>query len=174
MNGGLDESFDGTQPVARHPKAVSIEDVITFRLQRMVSIGERAGHHWSERLFDLSLNEWRLLALVKSRAPCRAGDMADLLLMDKSQTSRVIKALLSKELIKNMPDPLDGRAISLHTTEAGDTLYARIFNEVLKSNERVLSPLSPEEVQTFNAMLERLIEHSENLLEARLGRDLVR
>ncbi len=174
MSGGLEDTFRGSHPVIRHPSALSIEDVITFRMHRFVAIAERAGQHWSERLFDLSLNEWRLLALVKARAPCRAGDMADLLLMDKSQTSRVIKSLLKKGLILNMPDPKDGRAVALEITQAGQELYVRVFEEVLQGNERVLSPLSKEEVQLFNGMLEKLISHSEDLLEKRLGRPLTR
>ena len=89
----------------KHPPVNSIEDVITFKLQRLVSIGERAGHHWSEDMFSLSLNEWRMVALVKAREPARAGDVSDLLMMDKSQASRVIKSLLSKGLIESAPDP---------------------------------------------------------------------
>jgi DNA-binding MarR family transcriptional regulator len=159
---------------AKHPATRSIEDVITFRLQRLVSIGERAGHQWSERMFDLSLNEWRLLALLKSRAPARAGDMADLLVMDKSQTSRLIRALLGKHLIENTPDPQDGRAVSLKLTAEGDALYLDIFAEVMRSNERILTPLSEEEVQMLDGILDKLIDHSADLLERRLGRTMVR
>ncbi len=158
----------------KHPPTSSIEDVITFRLQRLVSIGDRAGQQWSERMFDLSLNEWRLLALVKSRAPARAGDMADLLLMDKSQTSRVIKSLLNKGLVKNTPDPDDGRAISLKTTAQADAMYRDVFDEVMRSNERILEPLDTEEVELLHRILGKLIGHSQDLLEARLGRRLVR
>lgn len=174
MNRDLNGNFMGSMPVSKHPPALTIEDVITFRLNRLVSIGERAGHHWSERLFDLSLNEWRMLALIRSRAPCRAGDVADLLLMDKSQTSRVIRSLLKKELIQNMPDPDDGRAVALRLSEKGDALYEEIFTEVIASNERVLSALSEEEVRSFNHMLGKLIGHSLDLLEARMGRKVVR
>lgn len=172
MNVDLAET--GEQNVGKHPETSSIEDVITFRLQRLVSIGDRAGHQWSERMFDLSLNEWRLLALVKARAPARAGDIADLLVMDKSQTSRVIKVLLGKGLIENMPDPDDGRAVSLKTTEKANLLYQAVFEEVMRSNERILAPLSEEEVRAFDRILDKLIVHSQDLLEKRLGRRMVR
>ncbi len=162
------------QATRKHPPASNIEDVITFRLQRLVSIGDRAGQQWSERMFDLSLNEWRLLALVKSRAPARAGDIADLLLMDKSQTSRVIKSLLGKGLIENTPDPHDGRAISLKTTAHAESVYRDVFDEVMRSNERILEPLNAAEVEFLHSVLGKLIGHSQDLLEARLGRRLVR
>ena len=141
--------------VSKHPPAATIEDVITFQLHILVAIGERAGQHWSERMFDLSLNEWRCLALVKARAPCRASDLADLLLMDKSQTSRVIKSLHQKDLIENMADPADGRAIALKTTQKGDALYKSVFAEVMSSNERILAPLCVDEVQAFEKTLKK-------------------
>lgn len=174
MNRDINGNFAGATSVSRHPPALTLEDVITFQLNRLVAIGERAGQQWSERLFDLSLNEWRLLALIHARAPCRAGDMADLLLMDKSQTSRVIRSLLDKELIRNMPDPDDGRAVALRPSEKGKALYVRMFEEVIAGNERVLSPLSKEEALAFQKTLKTLIAHSLDLLEHRLGRKLVR
>jgi DNA-binding MarR family transcriptional regulator len=152
----------------KHPEVSSIEDVITFRLRRLLTIGERAGQQWSERLFDLKLNEWRLLALIVAHAPARASDIADLLFMDKSQMSRVIKVLQTKSLIKNVADPSDGRANALKPTGKGKKLYARIMEEVLRSNERVLEPLTSEEVYAFDAMLEKLTTHTRGLLDARL------
>ena len=155
--------------VSKHPPVSTIEDVITFRLQRLVTIGDRAGNQWSERLFDLTLNEWRLLALIVAHAPARAGDMADLLYMDKSQLSRVIKSLQTRGLIKNAADPNDGRAVALKPTGKGKKLYATVMEEVLRSNERVLAPLTAEEVALFDGILGKLIEHTNALLEARLA-----
>ncbi|GLQ27962.1 MarR family winged helix-turn-helix transcriptional regulator [Sulfitobacter pacificus] len=166
-------SFDAGE-LRKHPEVQTVEDVITFRLQRLVAIGERAGQDWSQRMFDLSLNEWRLLALVKGRAPARAGGLADVLLMDKSQTSRVTKSLLNKGLIRSFPDPDDGRAIALEPTEEGVVLYRRVFAEVMRSNERILDVLSIDEVQALDVILRKMTEHSSDLLEARLGRPLIR
>ena len=72
--------------------------------------------------------------------------MADLLYMDKSQLSRVIKSLQSKGVIRNAADPNDGRAVALKPTSKGSKLYASVMEEVLRSNERVLAPLTAEEV----------------------------
>ena len=158
--------------VRKHPEVSSIEDVITFRLRRLVAIGEKAGQQWSERLFDLKLNEWRLLALIVAHAPARASDMADLLFMDKSQMSRVIKALEGKDLIKNANDPKDGRANALKPTGKGKKTYASVMDEVMRSNERVLAPLSVEEVQAFDVMLEKLTQHTRALLDARMAQEM--
>ncbi|WP_161634084.1 MarR family winged helix-turn-helix transcriptional regulator [Sulfitobacter noctilucae] len=174
MSGALDKSAEDSEGPRKHPFAKSIEDVITFRFKLLVAIGERAGQHWSERLFDLSLNEWRLLALVKARAPTRAGDIADLLVMDKSQTSRVVKTLLTKGLVQDRPDTEDGRAHVLELTEKGEALYEPVFEKVLKSNERVLATLTAEEVRMLDSVLDKLIDHNRDLLDKRMGRQTAR
>ena len=152
----------------RHPEVSSVEDVIAFKLNRLVGINELAGQRWSKTLFDLSLNEWRMLALVQSNPALRAGDLAELMLMDKSQLSRLSRALIEKQLIKSMPDNEDARAIVLGITSKGQMLYEEILVEVLSANERVLAVLSAEEVLVFDGLLDRLIQHSSELLEARL------
>ncbi|MBM1555652.1 winged helix-turn-helix transcriptional regulator [Sulfitobacter mediterraneus] len=154
----------------KHPDVLTVEDVITFKLRRLVLIGEREGHLWSEDMFDLSLNEWRLLALIKARMPARAGDIADFILMDKSQASRLIKSLQSKGLVVTGEDPDDGRALMLELTSEGDKVYNSMMAEVLRSNEVVLAPLSAEEIVLFSDMLQRLIDHSYDHLEGQIRR----
>ena len=167
----LQDQFQSTK---KHPEVPSIEDVISFRLLLLVSIGERAGHDWSQRLFGLSLLEWRLLALVQSRAPCRIGALSDLLHIDKSQASRVMKSLLSKALIEKGTDSEDGRASALSMTVCGAQLYEEMMLEVMCANERILFPLTREEIAVFSKTLSKLIAHSQDLLEARLGREITR
>ncbi|MGJ8616038.1 MAG: MarR family transcriptional regulator [Sulfitobacter sp.] len=75
---------------AKHPPVQSIEDVFTFKMNQFVTVNEREGHRWAKKYFDLSLNEWRVFALIKAHAPVRASDVADQMLMDKSQLSRLI------------------------------------------------------------------------------------
>ncbi len=152
----------------RHPAVHSIEDVITFKLARFVGINERLGHRWSETKFDLSLNEWRMLALVQAYAQVRAGDLAELMLMDKSQLSRLIKSLQAKKTLKSKPDPHDARAVVLSLSTKGEMLYDEVLAEVLCRNENVLAPLSDEEISVFDGLLTRLVRHNEHLLALRM------
>lgn len=159
----------GLVPPAKHPPAETIMDVVTFRLARLVAINIRAGQHWTQRLFDLSLNEWWLLAVTFAHKSVRAGDMSDLLVMDKSQLSRLIKALVAKKLIKSSPDPQDARATILTVTAKGRALHGEVLQEVLRRNENVLAPLSHEEVLQLTGLLERLTDHNAMLLKKNKG-----
>ena len=162
---------DQVHPVGRaahlepkHPPIKSIEDVIVFKLSRLVGVNERAGARWSEQLFDLSINEWRLLGLIQAHAPIRAGDLAELMLMDKSQLSRLVKSLSVKKLLISKPDPEDARAVMLKLTAQGQELFKKVITEALLRNEHVLSPLSAQEVLAFDEMLDRLIAHNLSIL----------
>ena len=155
-------------PRRRHPPVQSIEDVITFKLARFVGINERLGHRWSETKFNLSLNEWRMLALVQAHAPVRAGDLADLMLMDKSQLSRLIKSLEAKKTLKSKPDPHDARAVVLSLSTKGQLLYEEVLAEVLRRNENVLAALTEDEIAVFDGLLSRLVRHNEQLLALRM------
>ncbi|MFT6675648.1 MAG: DNA-binding MarR family transcriptional regulator [Sulfitobacter sp.] len=170
---GMGDSFAAGEAAPRaaekHPEVLSIEDIITFRLRRLVLIGEREGHLWSNALFDLSLNEWRVLALVVARAPARAADIAEFLLMDKSQTSRLVKSLAGKGLITMLEDSADRRAHVLELTVQGAEVYHGMMAEVLRSNEEVLAPLSKDEVAVFSGMLQRLIDHNFAILQGRIS-----
>jgi DNA-binding MarR family transcriptional regulator len=158
------------QRLGKHPSVATVVDVFTFKMNRFVQINEREGHRWSEELFDLKLNEWRVLALIKASAPVRPAHIAEQLLMDKSQLSRLIKTLNGKLLITSAPDIGDARAVVLRLTRAGDDLYSDMMAEVIRQNELVLVPLSGEEVVQFNEMLDRLINHSLLLLSEPVGR----
>ncbi|MCX7558514.1 MarR family winged helix-turn-helix transcriptional regulator [Sulfitobacter sp. F26204] len=174
MTGGLETRVDGAGHVGKHPVVETIEEVFSFRLQRLVAVEERVAQGRTLRFFDLSTNEWRLLALVQGRAPARARALADLLLMDKSQTSRVVKSLLAKGLLFTSPDPDDGRASVLELTGKGAKLYMRAFAEVMRNNQRMLEVLSVEEVLAFDLILAKLTGRCCDLLDARLKRRLTR
>ncbi|SFD88627.1 DNA-binding transcriptional regulator, MarR family [Sulfitobacter brevis] len=142
---------------AKHPPVETIEDVISFKIKRLNGLIDRRGFDWLEALFDLSLNEWRVLALIRSKGPVRAGDLSGFLLMDKSQLSRLLKELIGKRLISSNPDRQDARAVVLRVTTKGKALYGRILGEVVRRNERVLTPLTAGEAALFNGMLDRVI-----------------
>lgn len=148
----------------KHPPARSIEDIVIFRMARFFAINERSGHRWTQNEFGLSIGEWRLLGLIYAYAPVRASDLAGVLFMDKSQLSRLIKALQARDLIRSETDRDDARATALSLTEQGEALHDQMFTHALLRNERVLEPLTHEEVRIFDRLLGKLTDHSLDLL----------
>lgn len=164
----IDETASSARKISAgplHPQIETIEDVIVFKLGLFSAINDRLGHRWSERLFGLSLIEWRMLALVQARQPVRAGDLADAMLMDKSQLSRMIRLLTAKDNIEVTPDQDDARAVMLNLTLKGQLLFEEVMAEVMRRNEVVLGALTAQEVAQFDGLLDRLLQHNAGLLE---------
>ena len=166
MSNDFDTSGAFEIPRGKHPAVTGIRDVITFKLHTLVTIGDRSASGWSEALFGMSLTAWRVLAVVRSQQPVRAGDVADILLMDKSQLSRAIKQLTARHLVVDTTDPRDGRAVALKLTSIGLDLYDQAMAHVLDRNEKVLEPPSLAEVESFDMMLDKLIAHARSTLAA--------
>ena len=79
--------------VSRTGSNLNIEDFLTFRITRL-SNALRANltkKYLDE--FDLSLPEWRLLALVARFAPMRFSEVTSRSSMDKGQVSRTLRAM---------------------------------------------------------------------------------
>ncbi|WP_298321829.1 MarR family winged helix-turn-helix transcriptional regulator [Haloactinopolyspora sp.] len=60
-----------------------------------------------------------LLSALNDAGDVRAGDLADRFGLDKSTVSRQIAQMESLGFIERVPDPLDGRARLIRTTEVG-------------------------------------------------------
>ena len=73
---------------------------------------------------DLSLAQWRTLALIAGPAALRSSDVALRIGVSRPSMSRIVRRLRQRGIIELVPDPLDGRATILRATPAGVTLRA--------------------------------------------------
>lgn len=93
---------------------------------------------------DISVTQCYALELLVDHGPLRLGALADRLFLDKSTTSRVVRALVKKGYVEQHPDPQDKRATALRATRAGRSLCARITADLVEQQRQLLEDLSPE------------------------------
>lgn len=67
----------------------------------------------------LASREFAALHLLQTTGPLRVIDVGELLRMDKSTTSRVVRAMLDRGLLDRARHPTDGRAFLVELTEVG-------------------------------------------------------
>lgn len=67
----------------------------------------------------LASREFATLHLLQTTGPLRVIDVGELLRMDKSTTSRVVRAMLDRGLLDRARHPTDGRAFLVELTEVG-------------------------------------------------------
>lgn len=80
---------------------------------------------------DLSLTQFRLLAILRDRSP-RLSEVADYLGLDRSSVSGLVDRAVARGLIERTADPDDRRASRLDLTDAGREL-ARVGEEEVRA-----------------------------------------
>ncbi len=90
-----------------------------------------------KRELDISLVEWRTLALLEARQPVRLRDVAAESDSDKAQISRIVSSLVERGLVRRQVVAQDARSAHLSLTPAG-TEMAEKLSAIALDGDRVL------------------------------------
>jgi DNA-binding MarR family transcriptional regulator len=88
----------------------------------------------------------------------RVSDIADRLRIDLSVASRQVAVLETSGWVTRTPDPVDGRAQRLETTEAGRAVLADTLARMADAYTGVLEGWSEDDLRALQATLIRLRE----------------
>ncbi len=120
--------------------------------------------------YDISVTQcWALNALVGAGS-LTLNQLAAKLYLDKSTTSRVVKALERKGYVQRTRHPEDGRAVVLRATAAGARLQTRIEREMLEMERGLLSEFDDEVRRSMVQLIGRLLDAAGARLEAGGGK----
>jgi DNA-binding MarR family transcriptional regulator len=75
--------------------------------------------------FDLSISQFRVLALLQDDAAHRLTTLSERLLLSKSTITRVVDELEQRGWVRRIPDPDDRRAQRVGLTRKGSSQLAR-------------------------------------------------
>jgi DNA-binding MarR family transcriptional regulator len=121
--------------------------------------------------FNLTIPEWRILAVLGRYGEMTATEVAGRTAMDKVRVSRAIARLLGAERLARRVDPQDRRRLTLEMTEAGRAIYDQIVPLALSAEKRLLVSIPQADLAAF----ERLATHLTGAvaaLEAELSGEL--
>jgi MarR family transcriptional regulator, 2-MHQ and catechol-resistance regulon repressor len=91
--------------------------------------------------YGLTVNECYALECLVRSGPMMLNDLARLLYSDKSTVSRVVASLEAKGHSRRVTDAVDGRAIRLSATAAGEKLHKQIMRAIVAEQNRILCDL---------------------------------
>jgi DNA-binding MarR family transcriptional regulator len=146
-------------------RVFELESFVPFRLSVLANRMTRAVARVYMQRFKLAAPEWRALAVLGRFGAMSANGIADRTAMDKVRVSRAIGQLLRLGLITRKTDEQDRRRAVLDLSPQGLSVYRQIVPRALAVEEDLLSTLSADERQVFDAALAKL--------EARLGGAIV-
>jgi len=140
-----------------------LERFLPYRLSILSNRVSRAIAKRYAKTFNLTIPEWRIIAVLGRRPGLTAKDVAEATEMDKVAVSRAVAKLVAAKRVSADVRDNDGRATSLSLTAQGETLHARIAPIALDAERRLLARLSVNERAQFDALVERLLGAARDL-----------
>jgi DNA-binding MarR family transcriptional regulator len=116
------------------------------------------------RAHAITLQMWRVLAALDHADGQRISDLAALTSIDVSTLSRILDAMQEKGLIeRRRGNGGDARVVTVHETEAGHALTAKIIPPARHYEDVALRGFSIEEQDALKAMLGRVYRNIDAL-----------
>ena len=148
---------------------VTISHLISYQISRISTSLSRSAALRYRRQFDLSIGEWRVIALIGEGGPLTHNRLARRSALDKAQMSRVVKGLVERDLIVRTSG--SGRTLSLSLSEKGAELYRGVVHEANARDHRLRRHLGRDQEALLRALdtlanLARVIEEEELHLTA--------
>lgn len=109
-----------------------------------------------QKLADLRLPEWRILALLANAGALSQADIRAQIGMDKGQISRTVKNMLVNDLISNEVDSGRSRNVRLDLTEKGREVHSRVDVMMERRNLELMSTLALEQQKALHESLEQI------------------
>jgi DNA-binding MarR family transcriptional regulator len=161
----------GNSELARHRSsrrgakvAAKPSDLLSSKVIRLANVLRRSSTLIYGRRFGLSQVEWRIVALVGEHAPVSLNALAELMGLDKGQTSRGVSALVARRLVLR-EYRREGRGIRITLTTRGAHIYDELMASALERNRVLLHGMSEVEKSEFFEILDRLTGLARTILE---------
>lgn len=135
---------------------LDLDSFVPYRLSVLTNrMSDAIARLYSDR-FELSIAEWRVMAVLGQTPGLSAREVASRTAMDKVQVSRAVAGLTRKRRVARIGDASDGRITRLSLTTQGTAIYDEIVPIALQFEAAFLSALTLGERSTFIALLDKL------------------
>ncbi len=141
-----------------------IRHLFSYNLQRLASISSRIATNYMLDQFDLTVQEWRALAVLDfldSTPPILLAERAGL---QKSQVSRLIAEMEERGYIRRAAHPTDKRSTLLSLTEKGKETVKRILKQSRLRNAHMLEDFTDAERCELMRLMGKAIAGSKRYL----------
>ena len=103
-----------------------LEDFLPYQLSVVANRVSRLLARRYTGTYGLTIPEWRVLATIGRFGSVTPTTVVEWTAMDKVKVSRAAAGLVARGLIRQSPDPKDGRSRLLRMTRKGETAHRRV------------------------------------------------
>jgi DNA-binding MarR family transcriptional regulator len=140
-----------------------IQDLLLFRLSKIVSIGGSMVTRICEGQFGITRREWAVLALVAQADEMKWSRIVEQSELDDARLSRAVSSLVAKGLALKRQVPSQGVWVSL--TDSGRSVFAELFPVTRSVNLRLLEGLDEAERKQLGLALDSIHQRAVTLAE---------
>jgi len=137
--------------------AVVADASVFFKLVRVVNLTARPFQEGVGRQYQLTLNEWRVLAVLAQHADVTAMAVADLTGLDKMSVSRALRGLQQRGRVSTQTSETDLRKRQLHVTPAGRALFDEVWPLAQQREAALFADLPAAELAQLGEVLDKLV-----------------
>jgi DNA-binding MarR family transcriptional regulator len=148
---------------------ILLEEFLPYRLSVLANVISRTLAQEYSRRFDLTVGEWRVMAVLARFPGSSANDVAERSAMDKVAVSRSVARLIEAGRLDRETDASDRRRSALHLSDEGARIYRQIVPPALTYEAAILDVLDSSERKALFALLDKLDARVDYLLEKRLA-----
>jgi DNA-binding MarR family transcriptional regulator len=142
---------------------LSLAAFLPYRLSVLTNLVSNAIADVYAARFDLTLAEWRVIAVLGRDAAMTARQIVDITAMDKVTISRAAARLVKMKRLKSLADKNDARRQILALTNQGHKIYDEIVPLALSLEQKLITHLSGADQAQLDLLLHKLTDAAREL-----------
>jgi DNA-binding MarR family transcriptional regulator len=150
-------------------RQIDLERFLPYRLSVLSNEVSAAIASTYQLRFDLSIPEWRVIAVLARHAGLSARDVAELTSMDAVAVSRAVSRLLGSGRIRRDVSKSDRRRSVLRLSRRGIAVYRAVAPLALDYERELLEGMSADERQALDLALHKLTLRARGLRQNTVG-----
>ena len=137
-----------------------LEDFLPYRMSVLSHTISTTIARVYDKRFNLSIPEWRVIAILGRFPGLSAVEVAERTMMDKVAVSRAVTKLVKNGRIDRQFADTDRRRSILNLSDEGRKVHDDIAPLALQFERDLLHGISKEDCETFSIVVERLLAKS--------------
>lgn len=134
----------------------NLSDFLPYKLAVLAERVSRRLAVEYDRLYGLTVAEWRVMVHVQRTGKASVRDIHDFANLDKARISRAVHRLEGDGLVKKCASEGDGRLVDITLTGKGRRALSEIIPAVTRVETGLLQALSDKEAQQLSDIIETL------------------
>ena len=144
-------------------KELILEDFLPYRLAILSHTVSGLIARVYDKRFGITIPEWRVIAILGRFPGLSAVEVAERTFLDKVAVSRAVTKLIKNGRIDRQFADADRRRSILNLSEEGQKVHNEIAPLALEFERQLVENISEDDYETFNAILEQLLDKARQL-----------